>query len=202
MFNGIVESTGLITATNDAVDARQFIIKPTIRINDLSIGESIAVNGVCLTVTEFKADHFKVTVVAETLRVSNLKHIRLGDNVNLERSLMVSGRISGHFVQGHVDGCGQLISIEREGPALLAKIKYPHKLSPYLVNKGFVAIDGMSITIIEVSAQWFSVTFIPHTQQVTIIGTYKVGQEVNIEVDILSKYVQKILGEKINVSLP
>lgn len=195
MFSGIVEAIGLVsnmTVTNDGV---HFAITPSIRFSDLKTGDSVAANGVCLTVTALSDVTFHTTAVPETLRVTNLHTLNEGSHVNLERSLRLSDRIGGHYVQGHIDGIGKIIDIQRDGKeALIAKISIPSSLAKYIVNKGYIGLDGMSITIIAAGADWFTITFIPHTQQVTIVNQYQVGTLVNIEVDILSKYVEKLVG--------
>lgn len=194
MFNGIVETTGIISQVENKAGCKHFVISPTLSFNDLQLGESIAVNGVCLTVTHFNQEQFSVSVVTETLRVTNLDQQKMGDVVNLERSLKVTDRISGHTVQGHVDGIGHIKSITNEGTALLVTISLPSALEKYVVKKGYIALDGMSITVIDAMSDSFTVTFIPHTQAVTIIPTYRPGQSINIEVDILGKYIEKLIG--------
>lgn len=195
MFSGIVETTGVISAIAFAQDCMQLTITPKFVFDDIAIGDSVAINGVCLTITEIYQESFKVTAVPETLRLTNLDLLKVGGVVNLERSLKISSRIGGHYVQGHVDGKGEILEIKKDGKAAwLVKINVAAKLAKLIVPKGYVAIDGMSITAIEVSQDWFTVTLIPHTQAVTISNHYKVGSLVNIEVDILGKYVEKILG--------
>lgn len=195
MFNGIVETVGIIQTISSVDDCRQLTITPKQTFDDLVIGDSMSVNGVCLTMTDIIADSFVVSVVPETLRVTNFNSVQQGQFVNLERSLKLSSRIGGHFLQGHVDGVGEIIELTPDGKgALLVKIQIPKQLAKYMVNKGYIAIDGMSITIIESTHEWFTVTFIPHTQQVTTVNQYRVGTLVNIEVDILGKYIEKFLG--------
>lgn len=200
MFSGIVETLGTVSFIKINPSQIDIAITPQITFSDVSIGDSIAVNGVCLTVTEMVNDTFTATLVPETMRLTNLGHLEVGSKVNLERSLPINGRIGGHYVQGHVDACGEIIDLQQEGEqALLVKIGIPPQLAKYFVNKGYVAIDGMSITIIEATPSWFSVTFIPHTQAVTVVNEYKIGSRVNLEVDILGKYVEKLLQEKISI---
>jgi riboflavin synthase len=195
MFNGIVESIGTITHLTADENSIHFTIHAP--FYDLTIGESVAVNGVCLTVTEFAQDTFQVTCVAETLKVTNLSTLNTHDKVNLERSLKADGRISGHYVQGHVDCTGEIIDLTTDGVAFNATIQIPSIFMKYIVNKGYIALDGMSITIIATKENTFTVTFIPHTRQVTIIPEYRMGTKINIEVDILSKYVEKQFGERL-----
>ncbi|OGT47460.1 MAG: riboflavin synthase subunit alpha [Gammaproteobacteria bacterium RIFCSPHIGHO2_12_FULL_41_20] len=194
MFNGIVETIGSVSNLDVEQDCVHFAITPKIAFTDLKIGDSVAVNGVCLTVTAIYNDVFYVTAVPETLRLTNLSQLILGSQVNLERALRVTDRIGGHYVQGHVDAVGKIISIQADGKAaLLVKISFPSALTPYIVNKGYIGLDGMSVTVVVAENTWFSVTLIPHTQQVTIVNQYQVGTEINIEVDILSKYVEKLM---------
>ncbi len=193
MFSGIVECIGFITAIILNDGCKQFTIQPEIPFDDLNIGDSVCVNGICLTVTHFTNTDFNVTVVPETLRVTNLDNLVINDPVNLERSLKLGQRLGGHYVQGHVDGVGEILSITPDhSSALLVKISLPKKLTNYLVNKGYITIDGMSITIIEAAEEWFTVTFIPHTQAVTVTNQYRVGHTVNLEADIVGKYIEKI----------
>jgi len=195
MFTGIVETTGYITAIEMLNGCKNLSISPVMPFDDLTIGDSIAINGICLTVTHFTATSFYVTVVPETLRLTNLNDLTLNQTVNLERSLKLGSRMGGHSVQGHVDGIGEILEINRDNSdALLVKISLPEKLAKYVVNKGYITLDGMSITVIESTPHWFTVTFIPHTQDVTITKEYKVGSKINLEVDIIGKYIEKIVG--------
>jgi riboflavin synthase len=194
MFNGIVEATGIIKNIQLIQGAADFTISMPDYFNDLDIGASIAVNGVCLTVTRFSTEDFQVTAVAETLRVTNLSTLKIHDVVNLERALKADSRVSGHYVQGHIDVVGEILDIKMDGNALLVKIQIAAEVAKYLVKKGYVGLDGMSITVIDVGNHWFTVTFIPQTQATTIIQYYRIGTKINIEVDILGKYVEKILG--------
>ena len=200
MFNGIVETIGTIKEIKIDNHLKHFEVIPTQVFSDLVIGESIAINGVCLTVTAFTPLSFYVTVVPETLRVTNLDLLQVGSQVNLERSMTANGRFSGHYVQGHVDGVGQILSLEKDGSdALLVKISIPTRLSRYVVRKGYITLDGMSITVIDVDADSFTVTFIPHTQAVTIIKShYQIGAHINLEVDVMSKYIERLLEVHIN----
>jgi riboflavin synthase len=195
MFSGIVETIGKILHMESSDGCIHFRISPLMKFDDLTVGDSISVNGVCLTVTNFTDTSFHVSAVPETLRLTNLGQLALHDSVNLERSLKLSQRIGGHYVQGHVDGMGQILDIKHDhGSALLVKISLPEKLSRYVVNKGYITLDGMSITIIQSAPDWFTVTFIPHTQEATITRHYSIGTMINIEVDILGKYVEKLIG--------
>ena len=190
MFTGIVEEIGIIKAIVKTLMGLKFFIGCKTILSDMKIGDSISVNGVCLTVTEFNAEGFYAEAVAETLRCSNLGLLQKNSFVNLERAMTLQQRIGGHLLQGHVDGVGEIIKIEAEGDAWLVSIKFPKSLRPYLINKGFVGIDGMSITIIDIVDDIFRVTLIPHTRAVTITQYYQAGTKVNLEVDMLAKYLE------------
>lgn len=190
MFTGIVEEIGHIKKIVEILMGKRFFITAKAVLQNVKIGDSIAVNGTCLTVTEFNAEGFRVEVVAETLRCTNLGFLTENSPVNLEPSLTLQKALGGHLVQGHVDGTGKILELTDEGEASLLKISYPKKLRPFLVNKGYIAMDGMSLTVIEVTDEYFTLTLIPHTQKVTIAGTYKVGQIVNLEGDIMAKYAE------------
>ncbi len=194
MFSGIVETVGMIEYLELIQGCLKLKIAPHKTFSDLSVGDSVSVNGVCLTVISYNDHTFDVTVVPETLRLTNLNELSLGGSVNLERSLKVGDRISGHYVQGHIDGTGEIIDLrEDESEALIVKISIPPSLEKYIVKKGYIGLDGMSITVIDVREKWFTITLIPHTQQVSIANQYGMGKKVNIEVDILGKYVEKLL---------
>lgn len=194
MFSGIVESLGAVTSIARTSDLLQISIAPNMIFDDLKIGDSVSVNGVCLTVTKFTAESFDVEIVPETLRLTNLNSINLDSAVNLERSLKVGSRNGGHNVQGHIDCMGRILSIESDGSqAIIVKIQIPYELKKYIAHKGYITVDGMSLTIVDVGSDWFSVTLIPHTQKVTVAHNYTVDYLVNIEVDILGKYIENFL---------
>jgi riboflavin synthase len=194
MFGGIVESLGIVSLIKISPSHLDITITPQLNFSDIALGDSIAVNGVCLTVTAFTENTFTAMVVPETMRLTNLNDLVVGSKVNLERALPVNGRIGGHYVQGHVDSYSTIIDLQPDGAnALLVKIATPPTLAKYLINKGYIAIDGMSITIIEATSVWFTVTFIPHTRAVTVASQYQQGTKVNLEVDILGKYLEKLL---------
>lgn len=194
MFNGIVESIGVIRNVNKAQDCMHFTVAPQINFDDLNIGDSIAINGVCLTITQLHTDAFLITAVPETLRLTNLGDLVEGDYVNLERPLRMDSRIGGHYVQGHVDDVGEITQIEEDGDEVwLVTIRASPFLTKYIIKKGYIALDGMSITVVDVTDDDFTVTFIPHTQQVTIVQHYEEGTKINIEVDIMGKYIEKLI---------
>jgi riboflavin synthase len=195
MFSGIVSAIGLIKHIEFRDGCKVFIITPDTVMPDLVIGESMSVNGACLSITDFNDSEFHVTAVPETLRLTNLAYLDIGHKVNLERSLRLGDRIGGHQVQGHVDAMGKIMDITLDNSnAWLVKISLPDHLSRYVVKKGYITLDGMSITVIDAEPDWFTVTFIPHTQDVTITKYYSTESVVNIEVDILGKYIEKLMG--------
>jgi riboflavin synthase len=200
MFSGIVSAIGIINQIHRKIGSIDFIIQtPAIFqaaiFDHLTIGESIAVNGVCLTVTYFENDTFHVTAVPETLRLTNLGQLAENNFVNLERSITLATRLGGHYVQGHVDAVGEILEIQPDGKsALIVKISIPKTLGKYIVNKGYITLDGMSITVIDTTDDSFKVTFVPHTQENTIVKYYHTGSKINLEVDILGKYIEKLLG--------
>ena len=192
MFTGIVEEVGTVRAAGQgrlAIAARK--VMPT-----LEIGGSINVNGTCLTVTTLNSDQFTVDVVPETLRRTNLGQLRPNSPVNLERPLRADGRLDGHIVQGHVDGTGTIGEIWDDGEALMVRMDAPNQLTRYVVEKGFIAVDGVSLTVVHCDEAGFSVTVIPHTRDHTIFGSRSVGDAVNIEIDILAKYVEGLTAER------
>ena len=199
MFTGIV-STGHIIETTTKDDCQHFAITPTTPLAHYNIGDSIAINGVCLTITHQQENILYVSAVPETLRLTNLSQLKAGSEVNLEAALTPSTSMGGHYVQGHIDVTGRVLEIKQDGAsALLVKISLSEPLAKYVVKKGFIAIDGMSITVIDAEADWFSVTFIPHTIENTLVKHYQVGTLVNLEMDLLAKYVEKLLRNKIEV---
>jgi len=194
MFTGIVEDIGKINHIYKGVKENTYTIAANkIDINTLNIGESIAVNGVCLTVVSFDEISFKVDASHETLNRTNLSNLELNSRVNLERALKMGSRLGGHIVNGHVDGVAEVLEIEPVGESIEFWFKTTDELRRYLVEKGSVAIDGISLTINKVSGSRFSVNIIPHTQEETTINQLEVGSKVNIECDILGKYIEKLL---------
>lgn len=192
MFTGIVEEIG---AVKSATDGGLTIAASTV-MDDLRTGGSINVNGACLTVTSRDEMTFSVDVVSETLRRTNLGGLDTGDAVNLERPVQAAGRLDGHIVQGHVDGTGTVESVVREGDALLLRFSAPPGTMRYVVKKGFVAVDGTSLTVVDCDDVGFVVTVIPHTRDNTVLGSRGVGDAVNLEVDVLAKYVERLASPK------
>ena len=188
MFTGIIEEV----ATVRAVKPGWLVIEASKVMDDIKLGASIGVNGTCLTVTSHEASSFSVDVVPETLRRTNLGSLKVGDPVNLERPVAVGGRLDGHIVQGHVDGTGTICSIAMESDALLVRIQASPSIMRYVVEKGFIAIDGTSMTVVNCVGDSFLVTVIPYTRENTVFGSNGVGDLVNLEVDILAKYVERL----------
>ena len=194
MFTGIVEEIGTVRrVTSGARDGRIEIWAKTV-LEGTRIGDSIAVNGVCLTVTALNADGFTADVMPETLRRSNLGALRGGDPVDLERAMAADGRFGGHMVSGHIDGVGTITGIRREGIATWVTIAAPQDILRLIVEKGSIAIDGISLTVAAVTDSDFSVSLIPHTGGQTILLQKKVGSKVNLENDIVGKYVARLLS--------
>jgi riboflavin synthase len=195
MFSGIIEAIGKITDIQTINGCKNITLTRPTHFKDILIGDSIAVNGVCLTVTNITPANFSVTLVPETLDKTNLGHLHINDIVNLERSITLLQRISGHYVQGHVDGTANILNLVPDrGEALLITFHLSTSLTRYVVQKGYITIDGMSMTILETGSDWFAVTLIPHTRKTTIAHTYQIGHIVNIEVDIIGKYVEQLIG--------
>jgi riboflavin synthase len=194
MFTGLVESLGTVTRAEDTGAGRRLAVRDPIGPR-LAVGESVAVNGVCLTVVETRGEEFAFEVGPETLLRTNLGGLRTGDRVNLERALRVGDRLGGHFVQGHVDAVGTIDRRARNGDWEDVWFRCPAELTRLMVPKGSIAVDGISLTIVNVEAERFSVMLIPHTQAVTTLGFKKVGDPVNLEADMLARHVAKLLGK-------
>lgn len=194
MFSGIVEEVGSVRSIRRRGELIELTVAANRVLGGTQLGDSLSVNGACLTVTRLAGDRFTVELSPETLRRTNLGSLQPGAGVNLERSLIVGGRIGGHFVQGHVDGTGQVRSLTREGESLMIRFAAPPSVMRYVVPKGYIAIDGMSLTVVERDAGSFTVAFIPYTLTHTIAGRYKAGDLVNLEADIIAKYVENVLA--------
>jgi len=161
-------------------------------LEDTNPGDSISVNGACLTVTSIGKDNFSVDVMPETIRRTNLGRLHYGDLVNLERAILAGGRLGGHFVQGHVDDVGEILSLQPEEGAWIARISAPANLMAYVVTKGFIAVDGVSLTVVEYDDFSFSVSLVAYTREHTTLGNKKPGDRVNLEVDIVAKYIERL----------
>jgi riboflavin synthase len=194
MFTGLIESLGTVTRAEEVAAGRRLVVRDPIGPG-LAIGESVAVNGACLTVVEVRGDEFAFEVGPETLLKTNLGTLEPGDRVNLERSLKVGDRLGGHFVQGHVDAVGTIDARVRNGDWEDVWFRCPAELTRLMVPKGSVAVDGISLTLVNVEVKRFSVMLIPHTQAVTTLGFKKPADAVNLEADMLAKHVAKLLGK-------
>lgn len=195
MFTGIIEEVGKVkmiqrgNITKIAVECKKVL-------DGVKIGDSIAVSGVCLTVTNIGKDLFTSDIMYETLKTSNLRSLNIGSIVNLERALSISGRLNGHIVTGHVDTVGTIIDKNKINGTTTFKIKIDERYSKYVADKGSIAVDGISLTVVESSASYFTVSIIPHTENNTNLNVKRIGDTVNIEVDILSKYAERLLAKK------
>ncbi|MEU1624679.1 riboflavin synthase [Streptomyces sp. NPDC020096] len=196
MFTGIVEELGEVVAVEDLGDASRFTLRGPVVTDGAKHGDSIAVNGVCLTVVETADGAFTADVMAETLHRSSLGALRTGSRVNLERPMALGGRLGGHLVQGHVDGTGAIIGRTPAEHWEIVKISLPDALSRYVVEKGSITVDGISLTVVEAAADYFTVSLIPTTLALTTLGIKQPGDPVNLEVDVLAKYVERLLGDR------
>jgi riboflavin synthase len=187
MFTGIIEEIGSVQQLSTkslAVQAKD-VLAGTV------LGDSISINGACLTVIEITKSGFTVEIMPETKRLTNIGDLRVGDRVNLERALLAQGRFGGHFVQGHVDAVGKVVSLVPDGEAVILSVKAPEDILKYLVKKCFIAVNGVSLTVTDCSTSQFSVSLVSYSRQKTNLGTLKQGQKVNLEVDIIAKYIEK-----------
>lgn len=193
MFTGIVEELGTVAAVEDQGDAIRLGIRATTVLEDAGLGDSISVNGCCLTVTTVEGDTWVADVMQETLDKTSLRGVRPGDRVNLERAVTADKRLGGHIVQGHVDGVGTVISRTPSEHWEVVEIEIPTALSRYLVDKGSITVDGVSLTVVEAGDDRFSVSLIPETLARTTLGARQPGDRVNLEVDVIAKYVERLL---------
>jgi riboflavin synthase len=197
MFSGIVEETGVVERIIKRPGGTTLTVRANIVLEGVKIGDSIAINGACLTVVHFDAAHFDVELAPETLRRTSLEGLQANDLVNLERSLAANGRLGGHIVQGHIDETAEVIDMQADGEGVMTTFRAPASLMKYIVPKGYIAIDGMSLTVVNTGVDWFTISFIAHTRAVTVAQHYERGCLVNLEVDILGKYVEKLLGSQV-----
>lgn len=193
MFTGIIEEVGTLLAVNRAAKSESLTIEAPYVLQDAKVGDSIAVNGICLTATSISGTTFTADVMAETMRRTSLGSLRIGSKVNLERAMAANGRFGGHIVSGHIDGTGILTDMRREENAVWVTIKTTPEIMKYVIEKGSIAIDGISLTVAAVETEQFSVSVIPHTGKETILLTKKTGDLVNLENDVIGKYVEKLL---------
>ena len=193
MFTGIIEELGRISDIKKGMKSYRLVISANKVLENTEIGDSIAVNGICLTVTDLNKSCFSADVMAETVRRTALADIKQGSIVNLERAMSANGRFGGHIVSGHIDGTGIISSLEREDNAIWVTVSADESILKYIVEKGSVAIDGISLTVAYVDSKCFKVSIIPHTQDKTTLTMKKSGDRVNLECDIIGKYVEKML---------
>ncbi|MEW9096577.1 MAG: riboflavin synthase [Clostridiaceae bacterium] len=194
MFTGIVEEIGKVKGIKKGQQSASITIQSLKAIEDVKLGDSICTNGVCLTVTAFTKEDFTVDVMPETMRKSNLKDLSIGSHVNLERALKVSDRLGGHIVSGHIDGRGKIRGFKKEDNAIWITVEAPVEILKYVIYKGSITIDGVSLTVAHVDNSEFKVSIIPHTGEETILLMKRLGDEVNLECDIISKYVEKLVN--------
>tara|TARA_B110000014_G_C20114926_1_gene588501 strand:- start:1795 stop:2394 length:600 start_codon:yes stop_codon:yes gene_type:complete len=198
MFTGLVEELGIISE----ITQTEIWIEASVVMEDLGIKDSISVNGACLTVVDLSENTFRVDVVPETLSRTDLGDLSAGDKVNLERSVQLGGRLGGHIVQGHVDGTAVITSIVEEGTSWSIEFGISDTLSKYVVEKGFICVDGASLTVVNCDENAFSIALIPFTKDNTVLGLKRVGSTVNIETDIIGKYLEKLsTGDQTNIEL-
>ena len=188
MFTGIVEEVGRVTSAQPG----KLVISASHVLQGMELGGSIAVNGVCLTITSFDTSSFSVDIMLETLKRTNLGLLSVGDEVNLERPLTLEKPLGGHLVQGHVDDAGRVASVRWDGEAMLIRFEAPQEVMGYVVEKGFIAVDGVSLTVVAKDASSFQVSVVDFTREHTTLGSRRVGDLVNLEVDIIAKYVEQL----------
>ncbi|MDA1371070.1 MAG: riboflavin synthase [Proteobacteria bacterium] len=197
MFTGIIEATGKLTSLSQKESEWRLTISAgKLDMSDVKLGDSIAVNGCCLTVVDRGDNHLSADVSLETLRCTTLGSLQQDSRLNLEKAMLASSRFGGHIVSGHVDGVGELVASQQEGKSIRLDFSIPDELAKYIAAKGSICIDGASMTVNEVSGSTFSINVIPHTQEETIIGEYKLGQRVNIEVDLVARYLERLVLNK------
>lgn len=198
MFTGLIEELGTMRRINSSSDGISLVISAATVLDELKKGDSIAVSGPCLTVTSLDSSAFTAWAMPETLQKTNLGTFKAGRRVNLERALPIGGRLGGHLVSGHIDTVVNLTGRELQGGALLLSFSAPAKLLRYIVPKGSVALDGISLTVIDVHTQGFSVGLIPHTASQTTLAGEEIGAPINLEVDLIGKYVEKMLMPRLD----
>ena len=197
MFTGIIQAKGNIKEIRISNKGAVFVLNSnSLELSDISIGDSIAVNGVCLTITQLDKNSFSANVSQETLNCTTFSQLRKGQNINLEKSLRLDQGIDGHLVSGHVDGVGEVVSLQKEGESTRLKIKVKNDLSKYIAKKGSICINGVSLTVNSVEADIFDVNIVPHTLSVTTLGELIENSRVNIEIDIIARHVEQLISHK------
>jgi riboflavin synthase len=193
MFTGLIQEVGTILSVTPNTEGKEFIIKAPSLIKEIQIDDSVATNGCCLTATQIKGDTFKVQAIHMTLQKTSIGSLKSGDKVNLELSLRPNDRLGGHFVQGHVNAVGKIKQIKTMGENWEIEVSIPKDLRKYMISEGSVAIEGISLTIARLSSESLTVSIIPHTLEKTTLGTKKVGDDLNLEVDMIAKYIENFL---------
>lgn len=196
MFTGIIEELGTVSSVTPGATSLQLAIRCTKVLSDVNKGDSISVNGVCLTVADYSNDYFTADVMPETVKATTFHELRSGSVVNLERAMAANGRFGGHFVSGHVDGTGEIVSVRQVENATYMEISIATDLLNYFIPKGSVTVDGTSLTVFGVTDSGFIISLIPVTQEDSVIGRKRLGDKVNIECDMLAKYIEKLLAKK------
>ena len=196
MFTGLIEEIGIIDSIINLGGGKRIKVKANNILDDIKIDDSVAINGCCQTVVKFDKNSFEVVAIEETLRKTTFQYLKVGEKVNLERAMQLGGRMGGHYVQGHVDCVGKVLSIYAEKTDHLIKIEFPNEFRKYIVNVGSITLEGVSLTVARIDKNNFTVAIIPHTFENTILSNLKIGQKVNLEFDILAKYVENILNYK------
>lgn len=196
MFTGLIEEMGKLERLVTGPQSARLTVAAEVVMEDLRVGDSVAVNGVCLTATVRGKGFFTADVMAETLTSSNLGRLVPGERVNLERALRFGDRVGGHLVSGHVDGVGVIVRVEQKDIAVVVSVEAPREVLRYVVGKGSVAVDGISLTVVDVKENWFSVSIIPHTYRNTTLGSKKNGAAVNLEVDVLARYIERFMDSR------
>lgn len=194
MFTGIIEEVGIIDSVKKGINSSKLWIRGAKIFDDLKLGDSVAVNGVCLTVASFKGNTFEADVMSETLSRSSLGSLKVGSKVNLERAMAANSRFGGHIVSGHIDGVGTIFKLQKDDNAVWVGIKTESKISKYIIEKGSIAIDGISLTVARESEGEFWVSIIPHTGSETTLLGKKLGDIVNLENDVIGKYVERFIS--------
>jgi riboflavin synthase len=193
MFTGLIQEVGTILSVTQNTEGKEFIIKAPGLIKEIQIDDSVATNGCCLTATQIKGDTFKVQAIHMTLQKTSIGSLKSGDKVNLELSLRPNDRLGGHFVQGHVNAVGKIKQIKTMGENWEIEVSIPKDLRKYMISEGSVAIEGISLTIARLTSESLTVSIIPHTLEKTTLGTKKVGDDLNLEVDMIAKYIENFL---------
>lgn len=199
MFTGIIEEIGIVKAITTNSLGIDLTIEADLIFSDLKLGDSVSVNGCCQTVTNISGKTFTVQAVAETVNLTNFKNIKLNDRVNLERAATLNSRLGGHLVSGHIDGAGNLSSIKTIGNSHILEITAPQNITKYIIHKGSITLNGISLTVCEVNNNCFKVSIIPHTFENTNLKYIKIGDEINIEPDMVAKYIEKLIHKEDNV---